>query len=476
MLVSASVVHWPVEWALLFVLSEGRTLVSIQSSDPPRLVRVGIDAAVVAQHEVCIRSTDAAGRVEVDRFRVPPTLAGLRSLADRLAVTPGVLAVAEPTSMTWLGLSVALADAGCDLSLLGARHAARLRGAISGKSKSDVIDADVLARAGEVFDLHPLRPVDPGQLALRRACVRRGSAVIDGNRFLRRLISLARWAFPDVWNGFRGSLPTAVAVLERWPQLAQLATTRRSALTGVVALHTRGVADVPARVEAIRSAAGAWAAFWDGHLDLDALAFDVSEHLTDMADAKARTERATAAAQRHWRQLYGDDELLLSLPGMGPITGCVVRGFLADGHMFSSAKAAASYAGLNPSTWSSGTVSQPSRAITKEGPAVLRLALFQAANAARRQDPQLAGFYYRLMTQQRHCHTQACVAVARKLMERTWTVLTRGEPYQLRDLDGRPVSHLEAKKLIKEKCTVPDHIRAAARARSAATNRAKLTR
>jgi hypothetical protein len=42
-------------------------------------------------------------------------------------------------------------------------------------------------------------------------------------------------------------------------------------------------------VEAIRSAAAAWAAFWAGHLDLDALAFDVTEHLTDMADAKART-------------------------------------------------------------------------------------------------------------------------------------------------------------------------------------------
>jgi hypothetical protein len=30
-------------------------------------------------------------------------------------------------------------------------------------------------------------------------------------------------------------------------------------------LHTRGVADVPDRVEAIRSAAAAWAAFWAGH-------------------------------------------------------------------------------------------------------------------------------------------------------------------------------------------------------------------
>jgi hypothetical protein len=55
----------------------------------------------------------------------------------------------------------------------------------------------------------------------------------------------------------------------------------------------RGVADVPDRVEAIRSDGAAWAALWDGHLDLDALAFDVTEHLTDMADAKARTERAT---------------------------------------------------------------------------------------------------------------------------------------------------------------------------------------
>jgi hypothetical protein len=84
-----------------------------------------------------------------------------------------------------------------------------------------VIDADVLARAGEVFDVVPLRVPAPGQLALRRVCTRRGAAVIDGNRYLRRLISLARWAFPDVWNGFAGSLATAKAVLSRWPHLAR---------------------------------------------------------------------------------------------------------------------------------------------------------------------------------------------------------------------------------------------------------------
>lgn len=40
------------------------------------------------------------------------------------------------------------------------------------------------------------------------------------------------------------------------------------------------------------------------------------------------------------------------------------------------------------------------------------------------------------MTERGHDHTSATVAVARKLVERTWTVLTEGRLYQLRDLDG----------------------------------------
>jgi hypothetical protein len=77
-------------------------------------------------------------------------------LTKRLAVYPGVVAVAEPTSMSWLPLAAAVSEASGQLALIGSRHAARLRGAITGKNKSDVIDADVLARAGEVFDLVPL--------------------------------------------------------------------------------------------------------------------------------------------------------------------------------------------------------------------------------------------------------------------------------------------------------------------------------
>nr|WP_275329862.1 transposase [Mycolicibacillus koreensis] len=75
--------------------------------------------------------------------------------------------------------------------------------------------------------------------------------------------------------------------------------------------------------------------------------------------------------------LLRHDSILVSKVRSLHTTQC--GSFLGDGSRFSSAKKAASYVGITPSTWSSGTMSQPRRAISKEGPAPLRLALFQAA-------------------------------------------------------------------------------------------------
>lgn len=377
--------------------------------------------------------------------------------------------------MTWLPLSIALERAGCSLALVGNRHSARLRSALAGKNKSDPIDADMLSRAGEFFSLEPARIPGPDELALKRVCQRRGKLIVDANRSLRRIISLARWAFPDLWNAFVGSRPTALAVLTRWPDLSQLARARTSSISDVVAAHTRGVTNVDHRAARIRGAARAWAEFWDGRVDLGALAWETSELLDDYAAAEARLQRATDSAQRRWEQKWGDDPLLLSVPGMGPIIAPTVRAFLADARHFSDAKEAQSFVGLNPSNWSSGQMEAPSRSITKEGPGVLRLAFYQAGNVARTVDPQLAEFYRRLMVERGHCHTQASCAVARKLVGRTWATLTSSSSYQLRDLDGQPITRRHAKEQAAA-LAVPDDVRRRTRARSAATNRARLTR
>lgn len=74
----------------------------------------------------------------------------------------------------------------------------------------------------------------------------------------------------------------------------------------------------------------------------------------------------------------------------------------------------------------------------QEGPAVLRLACYQAANTARTVDPQLDALYRQLMTERGHA--QADVADARNLVERVWTVISRGQRNHLRDPDGEPIT------------------------------------
>ena len=184
---------------------------------------------------------------------------------------------------------------------------------------------------------------------------------------------------------------------------------------------------------------------------------------------------AGARAARWWQALWGDDDLLLSLPGVGPTVAPTIRAFLGDGSRFATAKHATSFVGVTPSNWSSGTVTQPSRAITKEGPAALRLAFYQAANAARAVDPQLAGFYRTLMVERGHCHAQATIAVARKLIARTWRTITRGTPYELRDLDGARVTRRQASTLARS-LRVPADVRRRSRAHTTAVKRGRLTR
>jgi transposase len=439
-------------------------------------VAVGIDAAVTANHHVVVRRSQPGGvGVIIDEFTVAPTLEGLARLARRLADRGARIAVAEPTSMTWLGLSIVLAQAGIDLALIGSRHVARLRGAVSGKNKSDVIDALLLSHAGELFKLQPAALPDAATLALQRACRRRHKLLIESNRCWRRLIALGRWAFPDTWNALGGSRPAILAVLRRWPQLHALARARVSSIADEIAGHTRGLRDVTARATRVRDSARDWAAFWDGHLDLEALAWELGDLLDELAELEARVLNAGAQATRRWQALWGDDDVLLSVPGVGPTVAPTIRAFLGDGSRFTSAKCVTSFVGTAPSNWSSGTVTQPSREITKEGPAPLRLAFYQAANAARTVDPQLAGFYRTLMVERGHCHAQATVAITRKLIARTWRTITRNTAYQFRDLDGQPITRGQAAKLART-LRVPDDIRRRSRAHTIATKRGRLTR
>ncbi len=214
-------------------------------------------------------------------------------------------------------------------------------------------------------------------------------------------------------------------------------------------------------------------AFWDGTLDLDALEWELADLLDQHADLQTRVHAAGSQAATHWAHLFGDDDLLLSIPGIGVNVAPTIRAFMGDGTRFPRAKHAASFVGVAPSNWSSGTVAQPSRAITKEGPSALRLAFYQAANAARTVDGELTDCYRRLMVQRGHA--KATIAVARRLVGRTWRTMTRGTPYEFRDLHGNPITRAAGRKLARG-LTVDAEVRKRSRAHTATIKRGRLIR
>jgi hypothetical protein len=63
-------------------------------------------------------------------------------------------------------------------------------------------------------------------------------------------------------------------------------------------------------------------------------------------------------------------------------------------------------------------------------------------------------------------HMQAMGAVMSHLSARVLAVLREDKPYKLRDIDGRSVSHEEARKIILSKYQVPEEIRKERRRRN----------
>jgi transposase len=119
--------------------------------------------------------------------------------------------------------------------------------------------------------------------------------------------------------------------------------------------------------------------------------------------------------------------LLMTHPGVGPVTALATEVFLGDPRRFADGKALASYVGLIPQERSSGRRQRLGK-VTKQGSPLLRFLWNEAAVHTVRRDPELQRFYRRKLVQKGL--GKARVAVARKLGIRLWIMLRDHIDYQ----------------------------------------------
>ena len=118
---------------------------------------------------------------------------------------------------------------------------------------------------------------------------------------------------------------------------------------------------------------------------------------------------------------------LMQLPGFGVVTGMTVLAATGDIQRFDSACQLASYSGLTPGLEQSGTKNR-GKGMTKEGRKELRWAMVEVAQRAVKSDPL---WKHRFQEMHKRMHrNQAIVAIARRLLELVWYVLTRRQPYR----------------------------------------------
>jgi transposase len=119
--------------------------------------------------------------------------------------------------------------------------------------------------------------------------------------------------------------------------------------------------------------------------------------------------------------------LLMSHPGVGPITALATEVFLGDAARFVDGKAVASYVGMIPSEYSSGG-RQRCGALSKQGNPLVRFLWCEAVGHAVRRDEELKRFYRRKLAQKGL--GKAKVAAGRKLGIRLWIMLRDNIDYE----------------------------------------------
>jgi len=132
-------------------------------------------------------------------------------------------------------------------------------------------------------------------------------------------------------------------------------------------------------------------------------------------------EAVTRAAEQNDRA-----KLLMTQPGVGPVTSLAFVLTMGDVHRFPRGKQVASYLGLIPREYSSGG-KQHFGPISKQGNRFMRMLLVEAAQIAVRCDPQMRSEYLH------RCHRKpkgvAKVAAARKLAIRLYWMLKTNTGY-----------------------------------------------
>jgi transposase len=385
-------------------------------------VWVGVDAGKHAHHAVMM---DVAGRV-LWSGRIANDQAAIEKLIRRARKSSDDVRWAVDLTCASAALLLALLiNAAQPVVYVPGRVVNRMSGAFAGEAKTDARDAEVIANTARMRrDLPRLRVPDELVVELSLLTAHRGDLSAEWVRTINRLRALLVRVCPALEKAFDYSTASALILIAGFCTPEAI---RRAGPGGLAEyLHSQGarrctVAGMAAKAVA---AAQAQTVSLPGEATAAALVGQLARRLLELRREIKDIDKLIAQRFR----THAQAAIIESLPGMGPILGAeflVATG--GDLAQFGNPGRLAAYAGLAPVPRDSGNRSGNLRRPKRYHRGLRRIFYLAALSGLKANGPSRV--FYQRKRGERQRHSQALIALARRLIDVLWALLRDGRTF-----------------------------------------------
>jgi transposase len=354
----------------------------------------------------------------------------LERLKDLSVPKEKLLIGLEASGGFWENLYSHLKENGFSIVLLNPYHTNKFREALAKKAKTDDIDALVIAQLLRTGEYVQSQVAEELIQSLRELTKLRYELVKERKNYQRQVLSLLSIVFPEhektaLKNPFSVA---SLAILQAFPTAKELAQAKPKQIEKIVRSIKGNNFDLKEIESLLKTAQNS---IYSGRAKearatslrillrhVDTLSSSIEELETEIKQLLSPQEPKDSSL----------GENLLTIPGVGEKTVAAVLSYLgADGSNFSNSTKAIGYVGFFPKIYQSGQSLRENK-ICKRGPKLLRWALYMAAVACLRHNPEMRTLYHKKLSQGK-TEKQALICVAKKLLEVMLSMLKSGEPY-----------------------------------------------
>jgi transposase len=385
---------------------------------------VGIDVGKAAHHACAV---DEAGKV-VFSGPVPNGQAAIEALIARAEAAGRHVVWALDMTSGVAGLLLALLlDGRREVRYVPGRLVNRMAGAFAGEGKSDAKHAKTIAETARLrSDLTVITSPDQVVADLQVLTALRADLMADWVRGVNRLPALLTSIFPALERSFDYSARSPLILLTGYQTPAGLREAGAAAVEEFLRAHGAWPKGIPAMAQTALAAAAEQTLALPTETVTAPLIARLAAELLDL-------DRQIKDLDKQLTERFGEHRQagkITSIPGFGPILGAQL---LADtgGDLraaFGNPGRLAAYAGLAPVPRDSGRVKNNLHRPKRYHRGLRRVFYMAALSAIRPEGPSRT--YYQRKRAEGKIHTQALIALARRLIDVVWAILRDDREFQ----------------------------------------------